>query len=462
MSTPGQTQPPAEEAAAETRQYGRSAGLLTIALGTAGLLAYAFFAVSSHTLDSADYGTIVVLWSVNFIAAATLFRPIEQLLSRNLAEHEEMGEGSGHVLRIAALIQAGVTTIAVIVLLALRTPITDELLDGSNVLYWVLVVGIAGFGAAYYARGFLAGRRQFGLYATLLVLEGGSRLMFPVAVAVGIAEGVDAVALGVAVAPLASLTVLPLAFARHRQGTVTVAPGDSGLEFTLARGGAFAAAVLLMMLSEQVLVSSGALFVRGALDADAAGRIFNILMVARAPLLLFQAVAASLLPHLTRLRTRGDSTGENAFRMSVNNTLLIIAGFAAAVTVGVLAIGPEVMQIAFGDDHTYDREGLAIVAIGMGFYLSAVTLNQAALAQGQARRAALCWVTCAAAFIVFNLVQPLDPYRTVEVGFMACAAVLSGLLFLLYRRPHPIAADALAPGSARELEAQLAAVDEIG
>ena len=158
-----------------------------------------------------------------------------------------------------------------IVLLALRTPITDELLDGTNVLYWVLVVGIAGFGAAYYARGFLAGRRQFGLYATLLVLEGGSRLMFPVAVAVGIAEGVDAVALGVAVAPLASLTVLPLAFARHRQGTVTVAPGDSGLEFTLARGGAFAAAVLLMMLSEQVLVSSGALFVRGALDADAAG-----------------------------------------------------------------------------------------------------------------------------------------------------------------------------------------------
>ena len=187
-----------------------------------------------------------------------------------------------------------------------------------------------------------------------------------------------------------------------------------------------------------------------------------MLMVARAPLLLFQAVAASLLPHLTRLRTRGDSTGENAFRMSINNTLLIIAGFAAAVTVGVLAIGPEVMQIAFGDDHTYDREGLAIVAIGMGFYLSAVTLNQAALAQGQARRAALCWVTCAAAFIVFNLVQPLDPYRTVEVGFMACAAVLSGLLYLLYRRPHPIAADALAPGSARELEAQLAAVDEIG
>ena len=452
-----------EVAVAETRQYGRSAGLLTIALGMAGLLAYAFFAVSSHTLDKHAYGTIVVLWSVNFVVAATLFRPTEQLLSRTLAEHEEAGEGAGHVLRIAALIQGGVTLVALVVMAILRDPITDDLLDGNETLYWVLVVGIAAFGAAFYARGFLAGRRQFRFYAILLVVEGASRLVFPIAVALGIASGVDVVALGIAVAPIACLAVLPFAIARHG----ALPPGeeaapDTGLEFTLARGGAFAAAVLLMMLSEQILINSGALFVRGALDAAAAGFIFNVMMVARAPLLLFQAIAASLLPHLTRLRTRGDPTGEDAFRMSVDNTLLIIIGFAAAVTVGVLAVGPQAMQIAFGDKFTYDRAGLAIVAIGMGFYLSAAALNQAALAQGQARRAAACWIACAAGFIVFNLIQPLDPYRTVEVGFAGCAAVLSGLLFLLYRRPHPVAEDEIKPGSAREVEAQLAAVDEIG
>ena len=449
-------------AEAETREYGRSAGLLTLALGTAGLLAYAFFAVSSHTLDSHAYGTIVVLWSVNFIVAATLFRPIEQLLSRNLAEHEEMGEGTGHVLKIAGLIQGTVTTLAVVVMLALKGPLTDELLDGSTTLYWVLVVGVAAFGADYYARGFLAGRRQFGFYATLLVLEGASRLVFPVAVAIGIASGIDAVALGVAVAPLAALAVLPLAFARRTKPTVTEVPTEGGLEFTLARGGAFASAVLVMMLSEQVLVSSGALFVRGAVDAAAAGYMFNVMMVARAPLLLFQAVAASLLPHLTRLRARRDATGADAFRMSINNTLLIIAGFAAAVTVGVALIGPPVMQIAFGDKFEYNRLGLVIVAIGMGFYLSAAALNQAALAQGQARRAALCWSGCATAFVIFNLIQPLNPFRTVEIGFTVCAAALSGLLYLLYRKPHPIPEDEVAPGSAQELEARLAAVDEIG
>ena len=118
------------------------------------------------------------------------------------------------------------------------------------------------------------------------------------------------------------------------------------------------------------------------------------------------------------------------------------------------------MQIAFGDKFTYDREGLVIVAIGMGFYLSAATLNQAALAQGQARRAAICWIACAIGFVIWNLVANGDVFRQVEVGFAVGAAVLCGLLYLLYRNPRPRAGDELASGSAAELEARLAVVDE--
>ena len=128
----------------------------------------------------------------------------------------------------------------------------------------------------------------------------------------------------------------------------------------------------------------------------------------------------------------------------------------------MLAIGPQVMQLAFGDKFTYDRAGLAIVAVGMGFYLSAAALNQAALAQGQARRAAVCWVACAAGFVDL---QPDPAARPLPHGrgrLRVCAAALSGLLYLLYRSPHPVAADEITPGSPRELEAQLAAVDEIG
>ena len=464
----GESRPPKGTAADETRSYGRSAGLLTIALGAAGFLIYLFFAIASHTLDKNEYGEIVVLWSMVFVIGATLFRPVEQLLSRSLAEHEQLGEDTSHVLRVAAGIQAGVTVLAVAALLALREPIQDKLLSGGDVLFWVLLAALAGFGAAYFARGFLAGRRQFGLYSALLLIESSSRLVFAVALAVGVATSEDFVAVSIAIAPVAGLVVMPFALRRrqppHDTGEApAITPGVTAEpEFSLAHGGVFAAAVLLMMLSEQVLISSGALFVRAAEGAAAAGFIFNMLMVARAPLVLFQAIAASLLPHLTRLRTRGDESGEDAFRMSVNTTLLTIAAFAALTTLGVLLVGPQAMQIAFGEKFTYDRLGLAIVAVGMGFYLSGAALNQAALAQGQARRAAIPWVACATAFVVWNLASPLDAYRTVEVGFAGAAAMLAGLLALLYARPHPSPADAVEPGSAHEIEARLAAVDEIG
>jgi O-antigen/teichoic acid export membrane protein len=263
--------------------------------------------------------------------------------------------------------------------------------------------------------------------------------------------------IGIAAAPVASLVVVPLGLARARPQQRATVDG----EFTLTHGGGFAGALLLIVLSEQIIIGSGPLFIRATEDAEAAGKIFNILLVARAPLVLFQAVAASLLPHLTRLRARGDAAALEAFRAATRRTALVIAAFAGAVTLGVLAIGPQVMQIAFGDDFEYDRLGLAIVAVGMGFYLCAGTLNQAAIAQGQARRAAACWVACAALFVIVNLLPALDEFRRVEIGFTAVAVLLCGLLYALYRRPHPRADDSVEPGSPEEIEAQLAAADEI-
>jgi O-antigen/teichoic acid export membrane protein len=183
-------------------------------------------------------------------------------------------------------------------------------------------------------------------------------------------------------------------------------------------------------------------------------------MIARAPLQLFQAVTTSLLPHLTQLRTSGDERGEEAFRLSVRVTITAIAGFCGVVVAACLIAGPELMQLAFGDKFTYPRIDLVIVAIGMGLYLSAATLNQAALAQGQVRRASICWIACAAGFVVWNLIPGIEEFRRVEVGFTAAAALLCGLLYLIYRVPHPRAEDIVKPGSPQELEARLAAADE--
>jgi O-antigen/teichoic acid export membrane protein len=275
------------------------------------------------------------------------------------------------------------------------------------------------------------------------------------------------IALGVAVAPFVSLTIIPLAIVRGSRGRQPkpAPPTEDGAspEFTLAHGSGFAGAVLLIMLAEQTFLNAGPLLVNASIGAAAAGFIFNVLMIARAPLQLFQAVATSLLPHLTRLRAGGGEAaqGEEAFRLSVRSTLWAIAGFTALVAAAVAAAGPELMQIAFGDKFTYDRAGLLIVTGGMGLYLCAATLNQAALAQGQVRRAAICWVACAVLFLAWNLTSVLDEFRRIEVGFTLAAGLLAILLYLLYRHPHARAEDVPTPGSPEELEARLASADEV-
>jgi O-antigen/teichoic acid export membrane protein len=451
------------DARAEARRFGRSAGMLSVGIGAAGILTYAYFSLASHNLDRADYGEVVVLWSCVFVLISVLFRPVEQLLSRTIAERQAHGLPIGSPLRVAATIQLALAAAFAIAALALRGPIQDDLLSGSETLYWILVTAVLAFAASFFARGYLAGNRRFGLYGALLLMESTARMSFALAVALGIANGQTAVALGIVAAPVLSLAVVPLAVAgRAVRSRPAGAPPKSATrgEFTLAHGGGFAAAVLLIMVSEQTLLNAGPLLVRASEDAAAAGYIFNVLMLARAPLVVFQAVQTSLLPHLTRLRSGATDADADAFRLSIRFTLGAIAVFAGVVALVVLVAGPALMQIAFGDKFTYDRAGLLLVTVGMGFYLSSGTLNQAALARGQARLSAACWVTAALAFLIWNLLPVLDDFRRVEVGFLGSAILLCGLLYLLYRSSRVRVEDVMEPGSPEEIEATLAAADE--
>jgi O-antigen/teichoic acid export membrane protein len=450
-------------AGAEARRYGRSATMLTVAIGCAGLFTYLFFALASHNLDRTEYGELVVLWSAVFIAVSTLFRPVEQLLSRTIAELEAHGQRQGHALRVAATIQLALAVAFVAAALALRDPLENDLLSGNETLYWVLIAAVSAFAASFFVRGWLAGSRRFGLYAALLAIDGIGRFAFAFALAIGVGESGNFVALGIVAGPALSLLVVPLALARRRPPPSSVAaapPRGDGPEFTLSHGAGFAAAVLLIMLSEQILLNGGPLFVRAAEGAAAAGFIFNVLMVVRAPVVLFQAVTASLLPHLTRLRSQGDETGDEAFRLSIRITTQVITALAALTAVVMAVAGPDLMQIAFGDKFTYDRSDLVVVAVGMGFYLCAATFNQGALAQRQSRNAALCWLGCAAAFAAWNAVGVVDADLAVVTGFSGAAAILCGLLYGVYRAGAGTT-DVIRPGSTEELELQLAA-DDVG
>src|SRR5919197_6564319 len=127
--------------------YGRAASLLSFGIGVSGLITYLYFAVASHQLDKIEYGQIVVVWSAVFITVSTLYRPIEQLLSRTLAERETRDQPLGQPVRVAALIQAGLAAAFGIVALALHGPLEGGLLEGSSPLSWVLVSEVLAYAA---------------------------------------------------------------------------------------------------------------------------------------------------------------------------------------------------------------------------------------------------------------------------------------------------------------------------
>jgi O-antigen/teichoic acid export membrane protein len=447
--------------------YGRGAALLSGLVGVTGLMTYAFQSIVAHTLGRDAYGMIAVLWAAVFLTASVIYRPVEQLLSRTIAERDAHGQPTGDALRVAATIQLGLAILFAAVAVALKEPIEDQLFSGSSTLYWCLVAAVLLYAASYFARGFLAGHQRFGLYGGLVLMESASRLFLAVLLAVGVLNGENAAAIAIAAAPLLSLVVLP--WALGRQVARVAATGGQATseetEFTLAHGMGFAGAVLVIMVSEQAILNSGVLIVKADTGSDAlAALIFAVLMIARAPLQLFQAVSTTLLPHLTRLLVQeGDSPEEGRdgdFGRSVRITVIACLAFGAATTLGLLLVGPAVMRLVFGPDFDYDRFGLALVGIGTGLYLAATTVNQAVLAQGRSRTAAMCWASSAIFFVAFLFASSLEAVREVEVAFVSTAFLLSSLLYLAYRRPVTEPGRTVTPGSVEELEARLAAADE--
>jgi O-antigen/teichoic acid export membrane protein len=452
----------ASNGASATADYGKTASFLAIGVGLTGVITYVYFFIASHVLSKPDYGQITVLWSAVFITISTLYRPVEQLLSRHISEHLVKGESIGGTMRNATTIQLGLAALFAVLALALRGPLQNDLLEGNETLYWVYFSAVLFYAASYFARGFLAGQKRFGLFTALILSESCFRTLFAVLVAVSLLEGQSAVAIGIVAAPSLSLMVVPLAFARRaRAAPQPLKETADDTAVSMAHGTGFAAAVLVIMFSEQAFLNAGPLVARGLQGAAAAGFIFNVLMLARAPLQLFQAVSTSILPHLTALHTSEDPGSEAELQRSVRMVLLGIAAFTALMALVILVAGPQLMQIAFSKKFSYDRAELLVVAAGTGLYLSSVTVNQACVAQGQVRRAAFRWILCAVLFIGWNFVPLVgNEFHRVEVGFTLAAAALLGQLYLIYRRPRERAEDVPAPGSPEELELRLAAVDE--
>jgi O-antigen/teichoic acid export membrane protein len=474
---------------AASREFASGARILSVGIASTGLFTFAYLALASNLLSPADYSRVSVCWAVMYVILCVIYRPVEQLLSRTIADRHARGDHAASVLKAPATIQASFAMLFLGLALVLRHDVVHGLFKGSNELFWILVVGVMAYAGSYFARGWLAGNRRFALYGALVFLESTSRFVFAIAAAVAAGSHLGPVALGMAVAPFASLTVIPFAFRRvsgasaggagaglsgpasasASVATAAVERADVALasgpaaesvepasqDLSVRQGSRFAVAVVAIMASEQTLMNAGVLIVAlgkggGDITNGLAGFVFNVLLIVRAPLQLFQALQTSILPHLTSMEASGSDA---EFRKAIRITVLVIGAFAGLVAVGLLAIGPFVMSHvlqshAHGAQHfSYDRFGLACVGIGMGLHLGAGTLNQALLARGRAARAAFSWLCAAAVFVLFVAFDVLGTSRGdkvwgVEVGYLLATAVLAALLGFAYRgrSARPVAA----------------------
>ena len=207
--------------------------------------------------------------------------------------------------------------------------------DGSAALYWVLVVGVLAY-AVELLRARLAGR-PLALRPLRRARAAGVLLALPVRARRGDRHRSRARA--------------RWRWASRRRrwcrswscrgrcaGATRRRPPDAAARRRARRQHALRGAVLVIMAAEQALLNGPVVAADvTSTDAALAGFVFNVLLITRAPLQLFQAIQTSLLPHLSGLAA---TDGGEDFARALRVTLLAIAGFAGAVVLGLAADRP--------------------------------------------------------------------------------------------------------------------------
>jgi O-antigen/teichoic acid export membrane protein len=403
----------------------RDAALLSAGTIGSGLLAYAFNVLAARALGPEAFAAIGALWTGMFLVAVLLFRPLEQTVSRTVADLVARGADARAAVRTTAWLGGGVAVASCLACVAAWGPLTNGLFGGRDELTVALVAGLAGYALSYFARGLAGGVRWFGGYGLVLLADGGIRMIVALPLLVWAsttlaAIAIAAAAVGGALAPLLS---------RDRTALRRVSGDGESAPFALGSAARFAAPAAVMAGCEQLLLAGGPLIVLiqgGEGAAATAGVLFAAALLVRAPVFLFQGVAASLLANFTTYRAEGDY--DRLHRATIK-VAAICAGIAVVGALGALAAGPFAMDLLYGAGFEATRGDLALLALGIGGFLAASTFSQALLAAGEAGAAAWRWALATTVFIILELTLPGAAFTRVSIGF-AVAGVLVGILLL--------------------------------
>jgi len=392
------------------------AGLLV-----ASITSYVFLILALNALPESDKAGFGAFWGLIFVAGPGFFLPIEQEVGRAVAHRGAQGVGGGPLIHKAARLGGLLTIVLLIVTFAASGPLTDALFHGDRTLVLALGVGLVGFYVMHTARGTLSGNGRFRAYGEMLAVDGTARLVGAIVlVAVGV-DSAGAYAMCLALSPFVAVLVA----LRKERGMLPPGPDAPYSELSNALVYLLAGSVLMQLLGYSPLLAVNLL--ESNADKIAAATFTTAFVMARIPILLFQAVQGTLLPRLASLAGAGR---HDDFRTALKQLMVVVVGVAILGSVLAFTLGPPVGEILF-QDFDISRMNLGLLATGSGTFIVALTIAQALIAlEGHARQTLGWLVGIVVSVGVITVVS--DLFLRVELGFLigSIAAALMMALFL--------------------------------
>lgn len=361
-----------------------------------------------------------------FLLGPGLFLPLEQEVSRALAERRTLNLGGAPLVRRAATIGIGLALGVLVIMIATSRLLVEHVFDDQLLLLVGLAIGVVAALAGHLTRGCLSGTSNFRAYGVYIGADGLIRFLLCIVIAVA---GVKTAGwYGVAVG-LAGLLAVPVAL-RTQRPELEPGPEAAWREISRALGYLLAAS-----LCAYTLMNIGPVLVKVlATDAETkiAGRFLSAVVVARIPLFLFQAIQAALLPKLTGLASAG-RLGD--FRAGLRRLLSVVAVLAVLGTIVGYLLGPFVVRTMSGPEFDMTHRTMGLLAAGSGFYMMALALAQAVIALGGHRRQLVGWFSGVVALGATTLLASDDLYFRVELGLLVGSMVAFLVMgYLLIRR----------------------------
>ena len=404
-------------------------GSLAVVVGVlvAGIAAFGFLSVSARALGPGKYADLSLLWVLGFVAGPGVFMPLEQEISRAIAARRAKGLGARPVVQRAIILGGGMLAILIVATSLVAGPIINKLFDHRGILFIAFLLSLASLYIGYVGRGYLSGNRRFGAYSVLVAAESTSRLIPVVLFSLAGWAAVGPYGLAFGAAPLITTPLVLVA----RRGLTSPGPQAEWGELTAALGYLVLAALLTQLLLNLAPITVK-LLSNHSQQAEA-GRFLAGLIIARVPVVLFQAVLAALLPKLSHLAA---SNKFKEFESSVWRLLLAIAALGVVAVLGAVVAGNFALRILNGSKYVLTRSDFAFLSAASIVFILALTLGQALIALRAYGYLAIGWLLGAVAFVVpVALVHTL--LLRVELGFLVGSLTSTAVLGVLMIRRLP-------------------------